>query len=577
MKVNNDKKKVTKGKMKKFGKAPRRGLRFMLVFMGILTLLSQSVSAAVTAQVDRNRVALGDTLQLTITATDGEDVGDTDLAPLRNYFEVLQRSSSRNISIVNGKRTNTKQLVLEIAPVKEGALMIPALRIGSTTTQAIQVLVSPTPDVKTDGQNVFFEAEVDSENVYVQSQILLTLRIHQSINLDARNISELEIDHAFVKPLEQKSFQRNINGRDWLVHEIRYAIFPEQSGTLTIPAQVFSGRLREGRRSFFNQSSGRRMQRSTQALTIDVKPRPTEFTGDTWLPARQVKIEERWSTPPEQLRAGESATRTIRIVGEGLQGAQLPPILFTPAEGMKFYPDQPDISEQEVSSGLLGARQDSTAVVPTREGSWTVPEIRIAWWDTQSEQERYAVLPGRTLDVAAADPTSAPATTALPGPAQASALSAASGNGNALVWQLISAVSLGGWLLTLLYLWRNRSPKTAQEVPGDENPSERRAFKQLQSVLSTQDANGTRKALITWANALPGQGAVASLEQVAALFADKPLTTELEKLDAHIYGSLAQTWQSSDLMACVDRLREEHRKQSKQKPTATLELYPQAG
>ncbi|HBM84533.1 MAG TPA: protein BatD, partial [Halieaceae bacterium] len=86
--------------------------------------------------------------------------------------------------------------------------------------------------------------------------------------LDSRSVSELQLDNAYVQPLEQNSFQRTQDGRPWLVHEVRYAIFPEQSGTLTIPPQVFTGRESSGRRSVFDfGSGGRQLQRRTEPLT----------------------------------------------------------------------------------------------------------------------------------------------------------------------------------------------------------------------------------------------------------------------------------------------------------------------
>ena len=57
----------------------------------LLTLACGAALAEVTATVDRNRVAMGDTLRLTITATDGEDVDGMDLRPLLGDFDILQR------------------------------------------------------------------------------------------------------------------------------------------------------------------------------------------------------------------------------------------------------------------------------------------------------------------------------------------------------------------------------------------------------------------------------------------------------------------------------------------------------
>ena len=68
-------------------------------------------------------------------------------------------------------------------------------------------------------------------------------------------------DRQITRGLDE--IQRNIDGRPWLVHEIRYAIFPEQSGSLEIPAQTFSARESKPRRSFFDLNSGGRQLRRT--------------------------------------------------------------------------------------------------------------------------------------------------------------------------------------------------------------------------------------------------------------------------------------------------------------------------
>ena len=65
-------------------------------------------------------------------------------------------------------------------------------------------VVSRCPDIRPRDEPVLFEAEVDRDSVYVQGQVILTLRLQQAINLDGRSISELELDNAFVKPLEQQ-------------------------------------------------------------------------------------------------------------------------------------------------------------------------------------------------------------------------------------------------------------------------------------------------------------------------------------------------------------------------------------
>lgn len=555
------------------------GKTLVLGCLVMLSLAGVSARAEITATVDRDQVALGDTLRLTITATeDNEDVSSIDLRPLQADFEILQRSTSSNTSIVNGRRSHTRQVLLDITPRREGDLKIPAMRVGQFATRPLRVTVGPPPSDIAGNQSIIFEAEIDRESVYVQGQVILTLRLQQAINLDNRSISELQLDGAFVKPLEQKSFQRTVGGRPWLVHEIRYAIFPEQSGNLEIPAQSFSAQESLPRRSLFDMNRGRQVRRRTDPLIIEVLPRPESYPSSTWLPARSLNVEESWSTPPEQLRAGESSTRTLRIRGEGLQGAQLPPILFPATEGLKYYPDQPVINDTEVSSGLLGTRQDSAALVPTRAGTWEIPEIRIPWWDTETGEVRYAVIPGREITVAAAETVAGSSAAVAPEVASGGATIPAApvGGGDALPWQIVSAVTGIGWLLTLGWLLYSRRRPAKTDGDGSAgNPSEQRAFKQLQAACASGSAVHARQAMIDWAAALFPESRVVSLDQAAGVLGDEALRAELEKLNVALYGSADTPWNGDPLAACIKRLRQQHRRAGN-KRDEELALYPRA-
>lgn len=543
-----------------------------------LALLSTSAAAEVTASVDRDRVSLGDVLSLTIMADAGENMSNIDLRPLLNDFDILQRSTTSSTRVINGKTTRTQQVMLEVTPKRQGTLRIPPLRVDRTETNSLFIAVGAPASFASGDETVVFEAEVDYEEVYVQGQVILILRIQQAINLDARSVTEVQLDDAFVKPLEQKSFQRTVNGQPWLVHEIRYAIFPEQSGTLEIPAQTFSARESQPRRSLFDLgSNGKQIRRKTESITLTVLPRPVSFIGDNWLPARNLTLEEVWSTPPEQLAAGESATRTIVITGEGLQGAQLPPALFPATEGLKYYPDQPVIEDTEVTSGLSGTRSDSAALVPTRAGTWELPEVRIPWWDTQAKALRVATLPARTINVSAAtgvtgfnSPSAGPTTIA---PSAAAGGITIVKQGNA-VWKIIAAVCAAGWLLTLAYLLLSRRRKPGDpSVQHKDGSNEKSAYKNLMAACRTGSASHVRPALIAWARAFLDEDSLTTLKGVRSRFADDELNHELHALDSTLYGEPGNEWDGQVLAEAVNRLRKHSRKHSNV-TSETLDLYP---
>ena len=545
----------------------------------VFALMATQGQAEVRATIDRQNVSLGDTLRLTITATGDEKISDTDLRALLVDFEILQRSTSSNTSITNGRRTHSRQILLDITPRRQGALEIPPLRVGRGTSNSLSVNVGPPASGASAQDTVLFEAEIDSDKVYVQGQVILTLRVQRAINLDNLAISEISLEDAFIKQLEQKSFQRNIDGRPWLVHEIRYAIFPAYSGKLEIPAQTFSARESRPRQSFFDlNSGGKLLRRNSQPLTIEVLPRPASYGTETWLPARLVSIEEDWSTPPEQLRAGDSTTRTITLRGEGLQGAQLPPVIFEPVEGLKYYPDQPVINDSEIGSGLLGSRQDSAAMVPTRAGSWVIPEIRIPWWDTESGRMRYVEIPERRIEVGAAEVVANNSTAVVPAlntPIPTIAMSPVQlqSNPDSRIWQAIAALTSAGWLLTLWLTWRGRRKGAAPAGDRSAGGDDARAYKQLLAACAANSAEPARTALIDWSGALHPTERVLSLDQVGQVFDDRLLDQELTALNRALFSKPGETWQGDGLADIVRRLRQQKSNHSEPE-THGLELYP---
>ncbi len=177
-----------------------RPVLWMLVLLA--ALVAQLAQGAVEATVDRTRIAMGDTLQLVISATeDDEELADIKLDGLLRDWELLSRSTRSNTTIVNGKRNHERQLQLEITPRREGALTIPAFQVGAGRTREVLVEVGAAPKIDPGAEHVLFEASVDRESVYVQGQLLLTLRLQQAVNLDGRSISDLELPGAFVVPL----------------------------------------------------------------------------------------------------------------------------------------------------------------------------------------------------------------------------------------------------------------------------------------------------------------------------------------------------------------------------------------
>jgi hypothetical protein len=547
------------------------GNLFVWVCCVIMMLWTNLSWAELSATADRRTIAMGETLRLTLLGDAGEQPAEIDLTPLNRDWEILSRSSATNARFINGQNQVTRTLEMELAPLRQGTLTIPSLTAGGRSTTPLAIRVNPEPVVAPGDELVLFDASVDERSVYVQSEVILTVTLQQAINLDGGEISNFDIPDAVVENLERRSFQRRVGNRTWLVTELRYAVYPQKSGSLTIPAIGFTAREVQPGRSLLGARLGRRLRMASTPLEIDVKSVPTSFPGEVWLPARALTLEENWSIDPASLNVGDSTTRTLTLTARGLQGSQLPPL--SSVQGavnipeLRFYPDQESIDQSELADGLQGRRVQSEALVARSGGTWTLPEIRVPWWNIETDRLEFATLPARTVVVTAIQ-TADQINDATPSPNTSTA-------GTTLpLW--LWAVSAAGWLVSLalgILLWLSRrqtaSPSPASGGAKAKSASVRQALVEIRKAAEQQDATLLRKAILQWAD-LHHDQRFSSLEALARV-STEPLATRLSAVDRSLYGD-GET--AGALDGLIDTLREEPAPQNRGTGSTTLSLYP---
>jgi hypothetical protein len=550
--------------------AGNRNGSFWLLLCALLW--AQSALAELSATVDRREIAMGETLRLTLLGDAGEQPAEIDLTPLSRDWEILSRSSATNARFINGQNQVTRTLEMELAPLREGTLSIPSLTAGGRNTTPLSIRVNPEPVVAPGDALVLFEASVESDSVYVQAETILTVTLQQAINLDGGEISAFDIPDAVVENLERRSFQRRVGNRTWLVTELRYAVYPQKSGKLTIPAIGFSAREVQPGRSLLGARLGRRLRLTSEPIEMNVKSVPASFPGEVWLPARDLTLEENWSIDPEALNVGDSTTRTLTLVGRGLQGSQLPPL--SSVQGalnipeLRFYPDQEAIDQSELADGLQGRRVQSEALVARSGGAWVLPEIRIPWWNTDTDQLEFAVIPARKVAVAASqalDSTLSP--TATTGTITASTQTTP---------QWLWILSASGWVISLVLavlLWLSRQPQQIAApgaASGSASPETiRQSLVAARRAIEAQDAAALRSAILDW-GALHSGSAVASLQKLASM-TSPTLAAKLVTLDEALYGTGDLADAASGL---IDALREEPALAQQRDTGTKLALYP---
>ncbi|NWB55599.1 BatD family protein [Pseudomonas sp. F8002] len=530
---------------------------------------SQAQAAGLVASVDRSRINSGETVELTVESNDVTLFGKPDLAPLDPLFEVSGTRQINQLTTLGGDNHATTRWIITLLPRQNGTVVIPPLQIGELKTQPITLQVVETVSQNTEAQlaPVFIETNLDQDSVYVQAQALLTVRVYHSVSLyDDSSLTPLQVADTRIEQLgESRTYEKVINGIRHGVIETRYAIYPQHSGTLTIPTQTFSATLVEPRPAQDNNPQGSKPGKlihvSSPELSLTVKAKPALYPADApWLPARSLTLTESWNPEPDHVQVGDSLTRSLTLKAEGLAGAQLPPLALSDIPGLRRYPDQPVLSNQNNDRGLIGSREDREALVPNRVGALELPAVEVVWWNTHEDHLERTSLPARTLQVAT-NPSLIVDTPASP------TVITAPDNDSLWIWQLTSLILACTTLLGFGLWWRARWQPAILRA-AQTGPSPRTLLDDLKRASQANDPQATRQALDAWARQQPE-----TLADMAARFV--PLSDALDGLNGALYSESGQYWQGEELWRAVKAIPMAEREQDPAGDSTSLPpLYP---
>ena len=567
-------------------------MKKMIYCLALLAaLLSQPALAATSASLDRTHVALGDTVQL-LVQTDASSDKQPDITPLQRDFNVLGSSHGSSTQIINGQVSSQTQVRLLLSPKHAGTLQIPPLRWGAEQSAALELTVggnanaqSPNADGPTDAAPVAMSATLDQKRPYVQSSVVLTLRLYVGMPLSQASLEMPGSADVLVKQLgEDTQTTESRNGRSYQVIERKYLLIPQRSGQISLKGPTLNALVQDAHmpdinaffgNAFGNMPLGRMMgasrpiSLSASTIAMDVQPRPAAATGANWLPAQKLTLEESWRPDNAPVHVGEPLTRHLRLSALGLTGAQLTDLgqLMVVPDGIKPYPDQDSIDDKERSGTMQGSRDQDIALIASQPGHYELPALKLAWWDTVANVQREATLPARTLDVLPAvggqvtpqpppvanNPPAALPTQDAPGKTLHVDWPAASLLAPSSVWPWVSAVLALLWLGTAWAWWRARraraliAPTAAGTSPAARvaDVSTSQALSELQRACRDNNAQAARQALIHWAAGFWPESPPRGLQAIAQRLVDPRFNEALHQLDRACY--TGSTWQGESL------------------------------
>lgn len=532
-----------------------------------LLLFSKLLLAEIIIKVDRDPIVIDESFHLIFESERRIDA-KPDFSSLTNAFSVLDTRHRSSTKIINGKINYLQTWIATLIPNKIGTINIPSIRFGKEVSKpfSINIIARSKSNQADIIDDVFVNVEVNTNTPYVQAQLIYTVRLYIAKQIIFANASLGEIKVIDSEPVikklgEDRNFESQRNGKNYRVIERQFVIFPQNSGPMTIQPLIFKGQTR-GATDFFSFDQSNKsvsIIKRSKAIELNVKPIPDSFTGDTWLPAKQLSIEEQWSIDPSKLKQGEATTRTLTLKASGLASSHLPEIKSELPSTLKQYPDQPEFNESSNKNGYIGFRRDKVAIIPIEEGVYTLPSISIPWWNTNLDKMEIAKLPGRYIEIESntaaltINPAVEQQKTINEGEAteltdnKKTNLTPTTSNRIESTWKWMSLLSLVLWLLTLIFFLRSKHSHFVDDTKDEVNLSQRKYMNKIKDACKSNDPKLTQQALLDWAKLNWPDKNINNLNLLKK-YSNESFKLKLDELNICLYGSLISEWDGTSFL-----------------------------
>lgn len=358
-----------------------------------------------------------------------------------DYIAGPYTSQSSSTSFVNGKRTSSFNLTYTYTLIanKEGTFTISPATIKvdgeQYTSNGVRIIVLPADqpnnvsagNTNTVGQtsqrpassqndnvseaNIFVRTLVSKTRVREQEAILLSYKLYFAgvdVAQFTNNTRIPEFKGFLKQEIESGEIQTELehyNGRNYQTAVLyRTLLFPQRSGDITIEPAQFEAVLRVQNRAqvrsifddFFGSYTAVNKPITAPGVTIHVLDlpanKPAGFSGGVG----QFNLTSKISGT--ELNANEAVTLTLTIQGAGNMKLLKTPMVDWP-EGFEVYDPKVTNNFKNTTAGVSGTKTIEYLAIPRAGGTYTIPPVRFAYYDTQEQDYRTITTPEYTLNI----------------------------------------------------------------------------------------------------------------------------------------------------------------------------------
>ncbi|MFH1414828.1 MAG: BatD family protein [Elusimicrobiota bacterium] len=373
---------------------------FFLIIIAVPCRLLAQFDINVTMKSDTVRI--GEEFELEVTVTGGvRSIPDPNL-PDMSMFEITGRGSSSKAVPFRGKSGTSTTYVYYLSPRIAGEYTIAPFTLDykgkKYVSRPVRIRVldekkhfefqtSSKADEK-DIPKIFIEQEIDKKKPFTGEQIIYTFKIYQRENLMTQPSFVPPPFKGFVREdlPPTRNFKSEIAGHEYLVTEIRCALFAETAGWKSIsPAKLIVLVEDESAEDYIDRmlSKGKKKILVTDHINFEVLAlpdfgRPSDFSngvGEFSITAESDKM---------TVARGEPVSVTVTIEGLGNAAVFEEPELGK-LEGFRVYETVIEDHAESRNYLFYSSKIFRIVLVPEIEGPHVIPKVSINYFDPKEK------------------------------------------------------------------------------------------------------------------------------------------------------------------------------------------------
>ncbi len=189
-------------------------------------------------------------------------------------------------------------------------------------------------------------------------------------------LPDFQLRNAITRPLPGRNLSEPHGDMTYAGVRFEFALYPQEPGNYELSGQKLTVHFAADP----PQSRTETEALSKIAFSAFIPDAAAQL--DPFVSANALVGDQQVKRSSQELKVGDSLTRTVTVKADGTPAMLLPPVVFQPVDGLVVYPAQPSLQQtaDRRTGHLTATRIDAATYMLERAGDYQLPSVELRWW-----------------------------------------------------------------------------------------------------------------------------------------------------------------------------------------------------